>query len=73
MTNRIDISDQLSPAFFQSDSAKKGKILTFQIEDDKRHFKIARLNKAKQICEVVEVTLHKPDEVSLKEVDRGSR
>lgn len=72
LSTRIDISDQLTPDFFQSEFAKKGKVLTFQIEDGKTHFKIVRLNKAKQICEVVPVDLTKlKEDEYLREVDRG--
>lgn len=71
-TERIDISDQLTPEFFQSEFARKGKVLTFQIEDDRTSFKIVRINRAKQICEVVPVNLtHLSEDEYLREVDRG--
>jgi hypothetical protein len=74
MAERIDISDQLNEDFFKSEFASKGKILTFQIEDDRQSFKIVRMNRGKMICEVVpvELTQLKEDEI-LKEVDRGAR
>lgn len=56
--NYIDISNDLTPAFYKNKDFKKGQILIFEFEGSKTEFKIVRLNRSKKLCWVVETKLY---------------
>lgn len=64
MTELIDLSKNLTPQFFENKDFKKGKVLIFQLEDDKTYLKIVRLNRAKRICIAKEVRLYTKEEIN---------
>lgn len=61
---QFDISQDLTPAFFNDKSIKKGSVLIFDYEGSKLHMKIVRLNRSKRICIVEEVKLYTADEIN---------
>jgi hypothetical protein len=62
----IDISDQLTEAFFANPSFKRGSVLVFGTGKDRKELKIVRLNRKKQICEVKETKLMTEQEMKDK-------
>ena len=60
----IDLSQELTPAFFKEKSIKKGSVLIFESESGKTELKIVRLNRAKRICLAEPVKLYTEDEMN---------
>lgn len=68
MTELIDLSKELTPAFFISKDIKKGSVLIFKdAEDRETHLKIVRLNRTKGICLAESVKLYTEDEINAME------
>lgn len=65
MTELIDLSRELTPAFFKAKDIKKGSVLVFTTEDgEETHLKIVRLNRTKRICKAEPVKLYTEQEVT---------
>jgi len=63
MTDYIDISNDMTPAFYKDPEIKKGKILIFNFEGSETHLKIVRLNRKSRICFAKEVKLVKEEDL----------
>jgi len=57
---RIDISADMTPEFFAK--VKKGQVLKFNKDGVIQAFRIVRLNRPRQICEVIAVDLMSEEE-----------
>lgn len=64
MKQLIDISNDMTPAFYKDPEIKKGKVLIFNFEGSETHLKIVRLNRKSRTCLAEEVRLHREEEVS---------
>lgn len=61
MTKQIDLSKELTPAFFTNKDFKVGKVLIFA---DGTNLKITRLNRKKKVCIAEEIKLYTEDEIN---------
>lgn len=67
MTKLIDISDILTDKAFKE--LKKGQVLRFQMEGSPTDLKIVRLNRRLKKCFAEEITLYRPEDISVIERD----
>jgi hypothetical protein len=65
----IDISNDMTDAFYADPEIKKGKILIFNFEGSETHLKIVRLNRRKKTCFVEEYKL--TEALTAKEAERA--
>ena len=59
----IDISNDMTDAFYADKDIKKGKVLIFNFEGTETHMKITRLNRTKKTCFVTEVNLVREEDL----------
>lgn len=57
MTELIDISNDMTDAFYADPDIKRGKVLIFNFEGSETHLKIVKLNRRKKTCFVEEIKL----------------
>lgn len=68
---RIDISNDMTDAFYADKKIKKGSTLTFMKDNKPTHLKIVRLNRKSKKCEVIETQLYKEEEIGSLDIVDG--